>query len=70
MGAASLQEWWGRVVQLAGPLVIALEGMEPDIREAIEHRALAAGERVARRDGDQVVFSGTVLIGSGVASAG
>jgi hypothetical protein len=58
------------VVQLAGPLAIALEGMEPDVREAIEQRALAAGERVARREGDQVVFSGTVLIGSGVASAG
>lgn len=70
MGVASLQEWWGRVVQLAGPLAIALEGMEPDVREAIEQRALAAGERVARREGDQVVFSGTVLIGSGVASAG
>ena len=68
--APSLLGWWERVLQLAGPLAAAMEGMEPDVREEIKQRALAAGERVARRDGDQVVFSGTVLIGSGVASAG
>lgn len=68
--APSLQGWWERVLQLAGPLATAMEGMEPDVREEIKQRALAAGERVARRERDQVVFAGTVLIGSGVASAG
>jgi SAM-dependent methyltransferase len=67
MPAPSLQAWWERVKQLAGPLAIALEGMEPDVREAIERRALAAGELAARREGDQIVLGGTVLIGSGVA---
>jgi ubiquinone/menaquinone biosynthesis C-methylase UbiE len=65
MPAASLQAWWERVPKLAGPLAIALEGMEPEVREAIEQRALAAGERASSREGDEVVFPGMVLIGSG-----
>ncbi len=65
MHSASLQAWWERVPQLAGPLAMALAGMEPDVREAIEQRALRAGERTAERDGGQIVFAGSVLIGSG-----
>jgi hypothetical protein len=65
MRAASLQAWWERVPKLAGPLAIALAGMEPGVREEIAQRALRAGADVARRDGDQIVFNGSVLIGSG-----
>lgn len=65
MRAASLQAWWERVPKLAGPLAIALAGMEPDVRQAIAQRALSAGASASRRDGDQILFSGSVLIGSG-----
>src|SRR4051794_7656593 len=43
MPAASLDAWWERVPQLAGPLALALEAMEPDVRAAIRQRALDAG---------------------------
>jgi SAM-dependent methyltransferase len=65
MHAASLEAWWERVPKLAGPLAIALAGMEPDVREAIAQRALSAGASASRREGDQIVFAGSVLIGSG-----
>jgi SAM-dependent methyltransferase len=65
MHAASLEAWWERVPKLAGPLAIALAGMEPDVREAIAERALSAGASASRREGDQIVFAGSVLIGSG-----
>jgi SAM-dependent methyltransferase len=65
MHAASLEAWWERVPKLAGPLAIALAGMEPDVREAIAQRALTAGASASRREGDQIVFAGSVLIGSG-----
>jgi SAM-dependent methyltransferase len=65
MHAASLEAWWERVPKLAGPLAIALAGMEPDVREAIAKRALSAGANASRREGDQIVFAGSVLIGSG-----
>jgi SAM-dependent methyltransferase len=65
MHAASLQAWWERVPQLAGPLALALAGMEPDVRQAIAQRALSAGAAASRGDGDQIVFAGSVLIGSG-----
>jgi SAM-dependent methyltransferase len=65
MRAASLQAWWERVPKLAGPLAMALAGMEPDVREAIAARALNAGARASRRDGDQILFTGSVLIASG-----
>jgi len=67
MHAGSLEAWWERVPQLAGPLALALAGMEPAVRFAIAKRALAAGARVSRRDGQAVRFEGSVLIGSGVA---
>jgi len=68
MHAASVQAWWERVPQLAGPLATALDAMEPDVREQIAQRAMTAGAQASHRDGDQIVFSGSVLIGSGRAA--
>jgi SAM-dependent methyltransferase len=65
MHAASLQAWWQRVPQLAGPLATALGAMEPDVREQIAQRAMDAGAHASRREGDQIVFPGSVLIASG-----
>jgi hypothetical protein len=65
MRAASLDEWWDRVPKLAGPLAIALGGMEPDVRDAIATRATQAGRRAAAHEADGIVFAGSVLIGSG-----
>jgi SAM-dependent methyltransferase len=65
MRYSSLEDWWERMLQLAGPLAIALAGMEPDVREAIKERALDAGAKASRRDGDEIVFAAWVLIGSG-----
>ena len=65
MRFGSLENWWERMLQLAGPLAIALAGMEPDVRAAIEERALGAGAKASRRDGDEIVFAATVLIGWG-----
>jgi SAM-dependent methyltransferase len=65
MHAASLDEWWDRVPKLAGPLAIALAGMEPDVRDAISKRAKQAGAEAAAHDHDGIVFTGSVLIGSG-----
>jgi SAM-dependent methyltransferase len=65
MHAASLDEWWERVPKLAGPLAIALEGMETDVRDAIRERAMPSGAEAADRDEDGIVFAGSVLIGSG-----
>jgi SAM-dependent methyltransferase len=65
MHAASLQAWWERIPKLAGPLAIALAAMEPDVREEIAQRVLSAGADASRREGDQVVLAGSVLIGSG-----
>jgi hypothetical protein len=70
MHAASLEAWWERVPKLAGPLAVALAGMEPDVREEIAQRALRAGAEASRREGDQIVFSGSVLISSGHAPQG
>ncbi|MEA2315475.1 MAG: hypothetical protein QOI03_2167 [Solirubrobacteraceae bacterium] len=65
MHAASVQAWWDRVPQLAGPLAAALAAMEPDVREQIAQRAMNAGGQASQRDGDQIVFRGSVLIASG-----
>ncbi len=65
MPAASLDAWWQRVPELAGPLAIALQGMEPHVRDAIRERALKAGAAAARQDGDGIVLDGSVLIASG-----
>ena len=65
MHAESLEEWWERVPKLAGPLAIALAGMEVDVRDAIGERAMQSGTKAAAIEEDRVVFEGSVLIGSG-----
>lgn len=65
MRLASLAAWWEQIPRLAGPLAIALAGMEPQARAEIEQRALHSGEQIASRAGDGIEFAGTVLIGSG-----
>jgi SAM-dependent methyltransferase len=65
MHAVSLEAWWERVPQLAGPLSLALAGMEPDVRDAIARRALALGAAAARPRGDGIEMGGSVLIGAG-----
>jgi SAM-dependent methyltransferase len=65
MHAASIEAWWKRVPQLAGPLATALAAMEPEVREQIAQRAMDAGAETSRADGDGVMFSGSVLIASG-----
>ncbi|MCO5316332.1 MAG: methyltransferase domain-containing protein [Solirubrobacterales bacterium] len=47
MPADSLEDWWNLVPRLAGPLAIALEGMEPEVRESIHDRAIRAGAEAA-----------------------
>jgi SAM-dependent methyltransferase len=69
MGAASLEAWWERATQLAGPLAQALAGMEPEVREAIHVRAVQAGQAHARTAGDGIELDGSVLIASGRRSA-
>jgi SAM-dependent methyltransferase len=65
MHSDSLEAWWERVPRLAGPLATALAGMKPEVREAIEQRALSAGANASIRVGDQIQFAGLVLIASG-----
>jgi SAM-dependent methyltransferase len=65
MPAASLDAWWQRVPELAGPLATALAAMEDDVREEIRKRAMAAAGSVARPAGDGIVLDGSVLIASG-----
>jgi SAM-dependent methyltransferase len=69
MHAASLGEWWERVPKLAGPLAIALAGMEADVSDAIGERAIRSAEKAAAREPDGIVFEGSVLIGSGRTAA-
>jgi SAM-dependent methyltransferase len=65
MHAASLQDWWDRVPKMAGPLAMALAGMEPEVRGEIEQRALAAGALASQAVGQEIVMGGAVLVGSG-----
>lgn len=65
MHAASLEEWWERVPQLAGPLAIALAGMDADVRNAIRERAMQSGTEAAVSEDDGFMFEGSVLISSG-----
>jgi hypothetical protein len=57
MRAASVQAWWERVPQLAGPLATALAGMEPDVREQIAQRAMNAGARASQRESTAIALS-------------
>jgi SAM-dependent methyltransferase len=65
MQVDSLEAWWERVPQLAGPLAQALAGMEPDVRDSIRRRALEAAETVASQRALGVELAGSVLVGSG-----
>jgi SAM-dependent methyltransferase len=65
MRAASLEEWWERVPKLAGPLALALAGMDADVRDAICERAVQFGGKAAVIEDDGIVFEGSVLIASG-----
>lgn len=65
MRAASVDEWWERVPQLAGPLAVALAGMQPADRDAIAERALQSGAAAGVREDRGIRFAGSVLIGSG-----
>ncbi|WP_372792123.1 class I SAM-dependent methyltransferase [Paraconexibacter sp.] len=65
MRVTSLDDWWERVTSLAGPLTVALAAMEPDVRQAIRERSLAAGRAAAQDDGDGLALTGTVLVASG-----
>ncbi|MEA2168846.1 MAG: hypothetical protein QOF76_2146 [Solirubrobacteraceae bacterium] len=65
MRGPSLDEWWARVPELAGPVAQALAGMEPDVRDAIRDRALAKGAAAARDVDGGIEIDGAVLLGSG-----
>lgn len=65
MRASSVEQWWGRVPALAGPLAMALAGMEPDVREAIADRARRSGRAVGVTQRDAIVFGGSSLIAAG-----
>ncbi len=69
MRAASLDEWWERVPKLAGPLAMALAGMEPEVRKAIADRATQAGAKTATHETDGIAFAGSVLVASGLRPA-
>lgn len=65
MHRASLADWWDLVPQLAGPLALALAGMEEDVRDEIRARALGYGAAAARPGDDGIELAGSVLIASG-----
>jgi ubiquinone/menaquinone biosynthesis C-methylase UbiE len=66
MSAESLEAWWQRVPQLAGPLAVALAGMEPDVRDEIRERAFRAGASVARTTEGGIELDGSALVASGL----
>jgi len=65
MRTASLESWWELVPQLAGPLAIALAGMEDEVRDEIRVRALEYGSAAAEPGDDGIELAGSVLIASG-----
>ncbi len=69
MYASSVQAWWERVPQLAGPLATALAAMEPEIREQIAQRAMDAGTAASRPEREGIVLDGCVLVASGCVEA-
>lgn len=65
MPAPSLESWWDRVQQLAGPLALILPTLEPGVRDAIRDRALESGGAVAHVSDDGIEFPGSALVASG-----
>ena len=47
--------------KLAGPLAIAMAGMEAEVRDAIAERAIQYGTKAAVAEGGAIVFEGSVL---------
>ncbi|MFN8132585.1 MAG: methyltransferase domain-containing protein [Solirubrobacteraceae bacterium] len=66
---ASLEAWWDLVPQFAGPLAVALAGMDAQTVSEIRARALELGAQAARPAGDGIELGGSVLVGSGRRSA-
>jgi SAM-dependent methyltransferase len=64
----SIEAWWDMTLQLAGPLAIALAGMEPEVRESIHDRAIQLGRSAAVEEPDGIAMAGSVLVGSGTAA--
>ena len=64
----SIEAWWDMTLQLAGPLAIALAGMEPEVRESIHDRAIQLGRSAAIEEPDGISMAGSVLVGSGTAA--
>ena len=46
------------VPKLAGPLAIALAGMDAEVRDAIAERAMQPGAKAAGAEGGELVFRG------------
>jgi SAM-dependent methyltransferase len=65
MRSASLDAWWDRVPELAGPLAVALAAMPDDVRDEIRHRAIDSARAVARPVADGIELDGSMLVGSG-----
>lgn len=64
---ASLDAWWDLVPEMAGPLAIALAGIEPEVRAQIRERALAAAAGRARRlDDGSIELGGSIVVAAGV----
>ncbi len=66
MSIDSLEGWWDQIPQLAGPVAIALEGMDPRVRESIHQRALEAGREEEIETPHGISMGGMVLIASGL----
>ncbi len=65
MRLPSTDAWWETVPQLAGPLAQALAALDEQVREEIRARAIASGTAAARREGDDIVLDGAVLVAVG-----
>lgn len=65
MHANSVEAWWARVPKFAGPVAMALAGMEPELRDAIGQRAMDGAAAAARHGSNGIVLDGVVLVASG-----
>jgi SAM-dependent methyltransferase len=65
--APSVDEWWSRTVDLAGPLALMVASMESEDADRLRRRAAAAVAPYASGDGLEI--PGVTLIASGRASA-
>lgn len=64
---SSLDAWWALVPRIAGPLATAMAGMDPEVREQIRERAMAAAEAQVRTTKDGLVeLGGSIVVTAGV----